>query len=50
MDKDEPEAKTVEYLKAQMEELLDLADRLGLPVVGAWLSSAIDRIPEGAGK
>lgn len=48
MDKDETE--TVEYLKARMEELLDLADRMDLPVVGAWLASAIDRIPEGAGK
>jgi hypothetical protein len=50
MDKDETNTETVEYLKARMEELRDLADRLGLPVIGAWLTSAIDRIPEGAGK
>ncbi len=48
MDKDETE--TVEYLKARMGELLDLADRMDLTVVSAWLASAIDRIPEGADK
>lgn len=48
MDKEETE--TVEYLKARMEDLLALADRLDLPVVGAWLAAAIDRIPQGTGK
>lgn len=47
---DKHETETIDYLKARMEELLDLADRLDLPVVGAWLASAIDRIPEGPGK
>lgn len=47
---DKADTETVENLKAQMEELLHLADRLDLPVVGAWLASAIDQIPKEAGR
>lgn len=39
--------ETVEDLKAQLNELLDLADRLDLPLVAVRLSSAIDAIPTG---
>ncbi|MBD8737695.1 hypothetical protein [Sphingomonas sp. CFBP 13706] len=38
--------ETVEYLKAQLNELLNLADRLDLPLVAIRVSSAIDAIPE----
>ena len=47
MNGENPE--TVEYLKARLEELLDLADRLDLSDVGAWVASAIEQIPEGDG-
>lgn len=39
--------ETIEYLKVQLDELLDLADRLELPLVAVRLSSAIDAITEG---
>ena len=38
---------SVEYLKAHLDALRDLADRLDLPLVAIRLSSAIDAIPEG---
>jgi hypothetical protein len=39
--------ETVDYLKAQLAELRDLADRLDLPLVAIWLCSAIEAIPQG---
>ena len=39
--------ETVEYLKAQLNEMLDLADRLDLDLVAVRLASAIDVIPNG---
>lgn len=36
---------TAQDLKNDLEALLDLADQLGLTVVGALLASAIDVIP-----
>lgn len=36
---------TAQDLKDDLEELLQLADRLGLTVVGVLLASAIDVIP-----
>lgn len=38
--------ESVEYLKERLQELLDQADRLDLPVVAAWLARALDEIPE----
>ena len=37
--------ESVEYLRAQLRDLLELADRLDLFLVGVRLSSAIDAIP-----
>lgn len=39
--------ESVEYLRAQLDELLDLADRLELPLVAVRLASAIDAMPLG---
>lgn len=40
--------ESVEYLRVQLGALVELADRLDLPVVAAHMSTALDRIPQGS--
>ena len=35
----------LEHLAEKLKQALEITDRLGLDVVGAWLSSAIEALP-----